>query len=78
MIHIIRVIIIVILKKYIVTINIHSNDDNVFVERYMGLPQNNPTGYTNSSVMTWVGNMTGRYKDMSNFRSLSDFCLKLV
>lgn len=32
----------------------------VDAERYMGLPQDNSTGYTSSSVMTHVEQMTGR------------------
>jgi dipeptidyl-peptidase-4 len=34
--------------------------DTHYTERYMGLPQRNPEGYQNSSVMSHVKNMTGK------------------
>ena len=33
--------------------------DTHYTERYMGTPQNNPAGYTSSSVMTHVPSMSG-------------------
>lgn len=34
--------------------------DTHYTERYMGTPESNPEGYRNSSVMTHIGNMTGK------------------
>jgi dipeptidyl-peptidase-4 len=34
--------------------------DNVYTERYMDTPEDNPEGYRNGSVLTYAGNLRGR------------------